>query len=108
MSGESCASLRGVALLPDWAYEAVCEQVFARVGQKTRAASSSCRLADKRDEGLGAPAAEPPDTPKPETPVHIPKARPWLAALQDYQLLAAAKTVGDQQCLWSGSRSKRP
>src|SRR5215467_200624 len=42
-------------------------------------------------EERGSPAAEPPTRQNPETPVRILKARPWYAALQDYQLLPEAR-----------------
>src|SRR5215831_6203580 len=60
------------------------------------------------NEERGLPAAEPATRQNPETTVHILKARPWLAALQDYQLLAEAKIVCDQKCLWLNCRSKHP
>src|SRR5262245_41141573 len=60
------------------------------------------------NEERGLPAAEPATRQNPETTVHILKARPRPAALQDYQLLPEAKIVRDQQCLWLDSRSKRP
>jgi hypothetical protein len=60
------------------------------------------------NEERGLPAAEPATRQNPETSVHILKARPWLAALQNYQLLAEAKIVCDQKCLWLNSRSKHP
>ena len=65
------------------------------------------------DKEGGSPAIEPPTRQNPETPVRaflvrILKARTWLAALQDYQLLPEAKIVCNQQRLWSDSRSKRP
>jgi hypothetical protein len=60
----------------------------------------------QRRAGLGP--VEPATRQNPETPVHILKVRPWLAALEDYQLLPEAKIVCDQQRLWSDSRSKRP
>src|SRR5262245_21808598 len=60
------------------------------------------------NEERGLPAAEPATRQNPETPVHILKARPRLAALQDYQLLPEAKIVCDQQRLRLDSRSKRP
>jgi hypothetical protein len=60
------------------------------------------------NEERGLPAAEPATRQNPETSVHILKARPWLAALEDYQLLPEAQIVCDQQRLWLDSRSKRP
>jgi len=60
------------------------------------------------NEERGLPAAEPATRQNPETTVHILKARPRPAALQDYQLLPEAKIVRDQQRLWLDSRSKRP
>ena len=60
------------------------------------------------NEERGLPAGEPAIRENPETPVHIFKARPRLAALQDYQLLSEAKIVCDQQRLWLDSRNKRP
>jgi hypothetical protein len=59
------------------------------------------------NEETGLPAAEPATRQNPETPVHILTAQPWLAALQDYQLLPKAKIVCDQQRLWSDSCSNR-
>jgi hypothetical protein len=47
------------------------------------------------NEERGLPAAEQATRQNPETPVHILKVRPWLAALQDYQLLPEAKIVCD-------------
>src|SRR5262249_31805676 len=60
------------------------------------------------NEERGPPAAEPATRQNPETSVHILKARPRLAALQEYQLLPEGKIVRDQQSLWLDSRSKRP
>jgi hypothetical protein len=55
------------------------------------------------DEERGSPATEPVHGNNPETPVRILKAWPWLAALQNQELLPEAKIVGDQQRLWLDS-----
>jgi len=60
------------------------------------------------DEERGSPAAEPPIRQNPKTPVRFLKARPWLAALQDHQLLPEANIVGDQQQPWPHGGSKGP
>jgi hypothetical protein len=60
------------------------------------------------DQERGSPATEPPTRQNPETPVGFLKARPWLAALQDHQLLPKAKVIRDQQHLWPDSRSDHP
>jgi len=50
------------------------------------------------NEERGLPAAEPATRQNPETSVHILKARPWLAALQDYQLLPETRLSARDRC----------
>jgi hypothetical protein len=60
------------------------------------------------NEERGLPTAEPAARQYPETPVRIVKARPRLAALQDYQLLPKAKIVCDQQAPLVGQPQQAP
>jgi len=60
------------------------------------------------NEQRGSPTNERSTCQNPETPVRILEARPWLAALQDQQLLAEAKIVCDQQQPWPHGGSKGP
>jgi hypothetical protein len=60
------------------------------------------------NEQRRAPTNEPPTYENPEATIRILEAWPWLAALQNQQLLPEAKIICDQQHLWSDSRSNRP
>jgi hypothetical protein len=60
------------------------------------------------NEQRRAPFNEAPTYENPEATIRILEAWPWVAALQNQQLLPEAKIICDQQHLWSDSRGNRP
>src|SRR5262245_43823046 len=60
------------------------------------------------NEQRRAPINEPPTCENPEETIAILEAWPWVAALQNQQLLSEAKIICDQQHLRPDGRSNRP